>query len=319
MVTLPELARGAIAVAFATLFTGTNRYDDEGRGVYKTPPDEDARRQLDVYLGWEAAGKVRIIRDGQALASHLEAWEDDAKLGIVVLIEGGDSITSPDELPEWWEAGVRIIGPAWSATRYCGGTRRPGGLTDMGAELVVAMRELGFVLDASHLAEEAFWDAVGIGPGRMIASHSNVRKIVPGGRLITGDRQLSDDMIRAIGDADGVIGLNLFNGFLVPEWEPAIIGKLIPSLLAGPPAVIADNLVTLDHVRAHAEHTAGLIGWNRVGIGSDLDGGLGADESPAGLDTAADLPALGAIAPPEARTGLLGGNWLRFLQEALPN
>ncbi|MGH2758588.1 MAG: dipeptidase [Actinomycetota bacterium] len=319
MVTLRELARGDVAVAFATLFTGTNTYEDDGRGIYDTAPDEDARRQLDVYLGWEEAEKVRIIRDTQALDSHLDAWEQDGKLGIVVLIEGGDSITTPAELPVWWDAGVRIIGPAWSATRYCGGTRRPGGLTDLGAELVVAMRELGFVLDASHLAEQAFWDAIDLGPGRIIASHSNARAIVPGGRLITGDRQLSDDMIRAIGDADGVIGLNLFNGFLVPEWEPAIIGKLIPSLLAGPPAVMAENhLVTLDDVRAHAAHIADLIGWSRVGIGSDLDGGLGADETPAELDTAADLAAVGEVAPPEARSGLVGANWLRLLRAALP-
>jgi len=318
MVTLPELERGDVAVAFATLYTGTNSYDSDGAGIYKTAPDVDARRQLDVYLGWEAEGKVRIVRDRGALDAHLDAWAGDGKLGLVVLIEGGDSITSPDHLPEWWEAGVRIIGPAWSATRYCGGTRRPGGITPLGAELVAGMCELGFVLDASHLAEEAFWDAIELGPGRMIATHSNVRTLVPGGRLITGDRQLSDDMIRAIGEHDGVIGLNLFNGFLVPHWEAAIVGKLIPHLLAGPPAVGDANDVTLDAVRAHASHIAGLIGWDRVGIGSDLDGGLGVDETPAELESAADLRRIGEVAPPEARAGVLGENWLRFLQGALP-
>jgi membrane dipeptidase len=261
---------------------------------------------------------VRIVRDRASLDAHLDAWTDDRKLGLVVLIEGGDSITSPDNLPEWWEAGVRIIGPAWSATRYCGGTRRPGGLTPLGADLVAGMRELGFVLDASHLAEEAFWDAIELGPGRMIASHSNVRTLVPGGRLITGDRQLSDDMIRAIGDHDGVIGLNLFNGFLVAHWEASIVGKLIPHLLAGPPAAGGEaDIVTLDAVRAHAAHIAGLIGWDRVGIGSDLDGGLGVEETPAELESAADLRRVGEVAPPEARAGVLGENWLRFLHGAL--
>ena len=319
MVTLPELRRGGVAVAFATLFTGTTTYDGDGNGIYSKPPDEEARRQLDVYLRWEAEGKARIIRDRGSLASHLEAWRSDGVLGIVVLIEGGDAIESPAALPEWREAGVRIVGPAWSATRYCGGTGRPGGLTALGRELVQGLRELGMILDASHLAEEAFWDALEAGPGRIIASHSNARALVPGGMIIGGDRQLSDEMIGAIGEAGGVIGIKLFNGFLVPEWEAAQIGRLLTSLLPGP---VADgeitNRVTLEAVRAHAEHIAALIGWHRVGIGSDLDGGLGRDETPVELDTAADLGRIADAVPPGAGPGVLGENWLRFLADALP-
>jgi membrane dipeptidase len=318
MVTLRELEAGNVAVAFATLYVGTNRFDDDGVGMYREDPEESAKRQLDVYLGWEADGKARIIRSRGDLESHLTAWEQDGKLGVVVLIEGGDSIRSPDALPEWWDAGVRLIGPAWSQTKYCGGTHRPGPLTDAGRELVVGMRELGFVLDVSHLAEQSFWDAMEVGPGRVMASHSNVRALVPGGPIIDGDRQLSDDMIRAIGERDGVIGLNLFNAFLTPDWEGVIIGRALSQLLLPRPSERPENFVTLDIVRAHAEHIANLIGWHRVGIGSDLDGGLGRDESPVELDTAADLVRIGDVAPPEARAGVLGGNWLRFLSEALP-
>src|SRR5437764_1428012 len=121
MVTLRELEHGGVAVAFATLYTGTTRFDDDGVGIYREPPEESAKRQLDVYLGWEADGKARIILSRADLDAHLKAWEQDGKLGVVVLIEGGDSITSPDDLPSWWDAGVRLIGPAWSQTRYCGG------------------------------------------------------------------------------------------------------------------------------------------------------------------------------------------------------
>jgi membrane dipeptidase len=320
MMTLPELARGNVAVAFGTLYTGTANYDSDGVGIYAEPPDQTARRQLDVYLRWESEHKARIIRDRAELHAHMESWRDDGKLGIVLLIEGGDSISSPDALPEWFDVGVRIIGPAWSATRYCGGTRRPGPLTARGRELITAMRELGIVLDASHLAEESLWDAIELGPGRIIASHSNARALVPGSRLLSGDRHLSDDMIRAIGEQDGVIGLNLFNGFLVPDWEAAIIGNLLPNLLAGPRTSAADmNYVTLEAVRAHAEHIAGLIGWHRIGIGSDMDGGLGAEETPLELDTAGDLGRIAEVVPPEARAGVLGENWLRLLAEALPH
>jgi membrane dipeptidase len=319
MVTLRELERGGVAVACATLFVGTATFDADGNGVYKEAPDESARKQLDVYLGWEADGKARIIRTQGDLKTHLDQWQDDGKLGVVVLIEGGDSITSPDKLGDWWDAGVRIVGPAWSGTRYCGGTRRPGGLTPMGRELIEGMREIGMILDFSHIAEQSFWDAIDVGPGRVIASHSNARAIVPGGRLIGGDRQLTDDMIRAIGDHDGVIGLVLFNGFLTPDYEASLIGSVLTKVLLGPrPGASAKNFVTLDHVRAHAEHIAGLIGWDRIGIGSDFDGGLGVDETPVELESAADVARVGEVAPPEFRDGVIGGNWLRVLSEALP-
>jgi len=319
MVTLRELEAGGVAVAFATLFTGSNRFDDDGAGIYRVDPEDDAKRQLDVYLGWEADGKARMIRTRADLEAHMKRWEQDGKLGVVVLIEGADSISSPDALPEWWERGVRLIGPAWSQTRYCGGTRRPGGLTALGRELIAGMRELGFVFDVSHLAEESFWDAMDAGPGRTIASHSNVRSIVNArGPLLTEDRHLTDDMIKAIGDLDGVIGLNLFNAFLTGEWEGVIVGSMLSRLFVTRESQAPPNFVTLEHVRQHAEHIASLIGWHRVGIGSDLDGGLGADETPVELETAADLARIGDVVPADARTGVLGENWLRFLREALP-
>src|SRR5581483_5013285 len=166
MVTLRELERGNVAVACATLFVGTATFDADGNGVYRRPPDESAREQLDVYLGWEADDKVRIIRTQGDLKSHLDLWQEDGKVGVIVLIEGADSITSPDKLGEWWDAGVRIVGPAWSGTRYCGGTRRPGPLTPMGRELIEGMREIGMILDFSHMDDASFWDCIDVGPGR---------------------------------------------------------------------------------------------------------------------------------------------------------
>ena len=77
--------------------------------------------------------------------------------------------------------------------------------------------------------------------------------------------------------------------------------------------------VTVDvHVRRHVEHIAEMGGWSSVGIGSDLDGGIGLEESPEEIETVADLQTLGAAAPAEMRDALLGENWLRFLRFALP-
>ncbi|MFN2467285.1 MAG: membrane dipeptidase [Gaiellaceae bacterium] len=77
--------------------------------------------------------------------------------------------------------------------------------------------------------------------------------------------------------------------------------------------------VTIDgHVRRHVTHIAGIAGWEHVGIGSDLDGGFGLEESPEEIDSIADLHTVGAAAPAESRDGLLGENWLTFLRSALP-
>jgi membrane dipeptidase len=319
MVTLPELRAGGVALAFGTLYTGTNVYDADGNGVYREPPADAARRQLDVYLRWEDDGEVRIVRDRESLECHLEAWAEDGKLGIVVLIEGGDSISAPESAAEWFDRGVRIVGPAWTRTRYCGGTRFPGGLTDLGRELVNVMRDVGLILDVSHMAEQSFWDAMTLGHVPTIASHSNARALVHNrGPLLTDDRHMSDEMIAAVGERDGVIGLNLFSGFLVPDWEAAMAGRMLTRVLFARLFAPVACPVTLDAVRAHAGHIASIVGWHRVGIGSDIDGGLGVDETPVELDTAADLVRIGDVVPPEARAGMLGENWLRFLRGALP-
>jgi membrane dipeptidase len=299
MVTLPELRRGGVAVAFATLYTGTTKFDDGGVGIYeKEQPDVDARKQLDYYKRWEDDGKARIIRDRASLDAHLAAWESDDVPGIILLIEGGDSITTPDHLSEWWDAGVRVIGPAWRRTRYCGGTLTPGPLTDLGRDLVAAMKDRGVILDVSHMAEQSFWDAMDVGFHRVVATHSNARAVVPNG--YPQDRHLTDDMIRALGDAGAVIGVVPANAFLDETWKPG------------------GGELTLDAVKRHLDHEAELIGWDHLGIGSDLDGGFGREETPVELDTIADLHKIGDVVPSDAREGVLGSNWLRVLRESLP-
>ena len=116
------------------------------------------------------------------------------------------------------------------------------------------------------------------------------------------DRHLSDDVIRAIAERNGVIGLILYNGFLEPRWKQ---DKSIS--------------VTLnEHLRRHANYIAHLGGWNHVGIGSDLDGGLGLEESPLEIDTVADLYKIGSVVPAEVREAVLSTNWLNFLRSSLP-
>lgn len=300
LVTLPELAAGGVGVVFGTIFVMPAAAAMGGSALkgraYETP--EEARalalEQLDLYERWEDEGRVRIVRTRGDLAGCLPApATDDRPTGVVLLMEGADPLRTPDDLAEWTARGLRIVGPAWGRTRYAGGTGAPGPLTELGAELMHALRQEDVVLDVSHLAEESFWNALETGPEKLIASHSNARTFVP------TDRHLSDAMIRALGAKGGVMGLVIANVFLDPE-------------------ATAPNGGALADVKRHAEHVAGLIGWDCVAVGTDWDGGFGAYDVPAEVTRAADFARLGEAVPEAARADFLGGTWLRFLQRALP-
>lgn len=314
MLTLPDLARGNIALVFGTLYAQPASLSfaqdlvSAHPGGYTTPAEARAQAtaQLEQYLRWEDGGHLRLIRHLPDLDDHLRRWPQDAVPGVVLTIEGADPILAPDEFDWWWRQGVRSVGLAWTGTRYAGGTGDPRGLTLPGRELLAAMRERGALHDASHLAEEAFWEALDLtAPGALIASHSNARALLTSaGRAdLPPDRHLSDDMIRAIGSRGGVIGLNLMNSFLDADWT--LQGRAVPVRVR-------------DQVARHWAYVSELVGWHSVGIGSDLDAGAGREESPEELDDAADWPRLAGAVPEEHREAVLGGNWLRVLRANLP-
>ena len=235
---------------------------------------------------------------------HAAASRDRRKIGLVLLMENADPIRSPDELDAWYDAGLRVIGPAWMSSRYCGGTFEPGPLTEAGRRLLDAMDRRRMVLDLSHMAEEAFFEAVDRYHGPVIASHSNPR------RFADGDRHLTDDMIRAIVLKDGVVGQVPFNAFLLQRWRRS----------AGDPKNAAD----LGTVVRTIDYICDLAGSARhVAFGSDFDGGFGAEATPEGIDTVADLQAvIGALADrgysQADLSAIAHGNWLRTLGRGLP-
>ncbi len=301
LVTLPELRHGGVSIVFGTIYVkpaaGVQMSSSLKGRAYETP--EEARalglEQLELYERWEDVGLIRILRTKADLEPY-NAPEAELPTGLVVLLEGADPLVTPDDLSQWTARGLRILGPAWQRTRYAGGTRAPGPLTELGVELMHAMRQEGVVLDVSHLAEESFWGALETGPEHVIASHANARSFVP------TDRHLSDAMIRALGAKGGVTGLVIANAFLNPD-----VTEASPK-----------SQVTLEAVKRHAEHVAGLIGWDKVAVGTDFDGGFGVEDIPAELHRGADFARLGEAVPEVARADFLGDTWFRFLQRALP-
>jgi len=325
MLGLPQWLDGGVAVIFATIFTEPARSTFGGDFSARYTNDDEARaiglQQLEVYRSLTTGdGPFRLIRDADDLEAVLSTWpgastsdidqadagdgSDRRQIGLVLLMENADPIRSPDELDEWYAAGLRVVGPAWMSSRYCGGTFEPGPLTDAGRRLLEGMDRRRMVLDLSHMAEESFFEAVERYQGPIIASHSNPR------RFSDGDRHLTDDMIRAIVLRDGVIGHVPFNAFLLQGWRRS----------AGDPKEAAD----LGTVVRTIDYVCQLAGSARhIAFGSDFDGGFGAEATPEGIDSVADLQAIvSALADRGySQADLLAithGNWLRALRPGLP-
>ncbi len=300
---LAELLAGNVRVVFATLFgvPFTRERHDWGK-MYTTPQEahDQALEQLAYYALCAADPRVSIITTRGDLERVLSA--ESPHVGLVILMEGADPIVTPEQAPEWYEAGVRFVGPAWGQTRYSGGTRAPGGLTSLGRALMPQLERTGLVLDASHMAEQSFWDALELYHGTVIASHSNCRAFVP------TDRQLTDEMIRAIVQRDGVIGAVFYNRFIQPDWD----------------IHARKDAVTLADIVRHTQHICEIAGDTaHVGIGTDFDGGFGMESVPKEIDTVADLQKMGdALADAGFSdtdiANVLGMNWIRVLRRILP-
>ncbi len=302
---LPDLFEANVRIVFATIWAAPCGLTEFETGpCYRTPEEAYAlgRQQLSYYEGLARDPRIRLIRKKGDVDHVLQAKEPI--LGLVILMEGADPIETPKQTKEWFDAGVRIVGPAWRATRYAGGTHAPGPLTAAGRELMAEMERVGMILDSSHFSEESFFEALQHFRGPVMASHSNCRAYVP------TDRQLSDEMILALMKRDAVIGTVLCNAFLQPNWEEK--GKIKAQ-------------VTLTDVVKHMRHVCDLAGDAlHMGIGSDLDGGFGAESIPSEFDTAADMPMIGqgladAGFSNEDVENVMGGNWARFLKRALPD
>jgi len=308
MVGLPEWLEGGVAVVVGSVFLSPARraLGSWDRQTYADAEEayQRANEQVDFYhrLADEEA-RVSLVLDREGLEGVLASWEGEApQVGLVIAMEGADPIREPSEVEWWHRRGVRIVGLSWAAgSRYAGGNRDPGPLTDEGRELLKAMAEVGMALDLSHLAEEAFWEAMDRYEGPVVATHANPRALVP------GPRQLSDRMIRAIAERDGVIGIVPFNAFLKPDWTRGD-GK---------------EAVTLQDVAAAVDHVCQVVGdAAHVGLGSDFDGGFGAESTPAEIETVADLRKIGTVLlemgfREEDVAAVMGENWLRVLREAL--
>ncbi|HSY90961.1 MAG TPA: dipeptidase [Candidatus Binatus sp.] len=277
--------------------------------------------------------------------NDIDRAHKEHKLAALMGIEGGHSIENDIHLlRDYYRLGVRYMTLSWSNTNEWADSsgdiddakvQHHDGLTDFGKQVVLEMNRLGMMVDISHVADKTFWDVIAITKAPVIASHSSARA------LVDAPRNMTDDMLRAVTKNDGVVQVNFFSGFDDAEFRKAMIAQAKDQAAAiqayedklkaeGKPV----NYVDVDRIERewtakiprpplkslidHIDHIAKVAGIDHVGLGSDFDGVSGA--TPAGIDSAADLPKITQALLDRGYSAedikkILGGNLMRVFRE----
>ena len=309
-VSLSELRKGNIGLVVATQIA---RFVAPHNPLPGWHSPEQAWAQTQGQLAWykamEVAGEMVQINHLEDLENHIALWNTDTTnktkpIGYILSLEGADSLISLEYVAIAYQYGLRAIGPAhYGPGRYANGTDATGKMSERGIALLKKMESLNIILDATHLCDDAFWQALENFNGHVWASHNNVRAIV------NHNRQYSDEQLKALIARGAVIGGALDAWMMVPDW---VRGQFTPQSMN----------CNLDKMIDHLEHICMLAGNTlHVGIGSDLDGAFGKEQCPHDLETIADLQKLPHLLSNRGFTdtdieNIMHGNWLRFLRKA---
>jgi len=310
VVSLPELRKGKIGLVVATQIA---RYVAPGNNLPGWHSPEQAWAQTQGQVAWykamEEAGEMVQVHDLESLEKHLSLWNSDVAdeikpIGYILSLEGADSIVTVEHLERAHAYGLRAVGPAhYGPGRYAQGTDATGLMGPKGHELLKEMERLNIILDATHLCDDSFWEALDHFNGHIWASHNNCRA------LVNHNRQYSDAQIKELVNRGAVIGLALDAWMMVPDW---VRGVSTPENMHCNLEVMIDHL---DHICQIAGNTL------HVGMGSDLDGAFGREQCPYDIETIADLQKIPALLEKRGYKkqdvqNLMHGNWTRFLRDA---
>jgi membrane dipeptidase len=273
-VTFPALRAGRVRGAYSTLFVRRRTAEVSGEYCFETPDEAYAAalRQVQMHEAWEREGWIELERNQK---HETRSTKDERKLRVRLAMEGAAAMRTPDDAEAFVQAGVRMVSLAWAeGTQWAGGDQSGGDVTAAGRKLIQRLDDLGVVHDVSHLSERAFWTVIELAKGRVVASHSNCRALLPGAKH--PERHLSDEQLRALaarqGPLEGRAGVCLFSRFLVPANE------------------LKHRRATVTDVVRHLEHMADVMGGRRLlALGSDFDSGYGADMLPADVQGPMEL------------------------------
>ena len=306
-VSLPAMRQGRVGLCMATQIARYVKKNNPLPG-WNSPQQAWAMTQAQWawYKSMEDLGLMAPITDRASLDAQLEKGQQpdaDSPIGYVLSLEGADSLVDLGYVEKAWASGLRAIGPAhYGPGTYAQGTDATGGIGEKGRALLKKMEELGIILDATHLCDDSFWEALDHYRGPVWASHNNCRALVP------HNRQFSDEQLRELIARGAVIGAAFDAWMLIPGWQRGVSTPQSAGL-------------SMEQVADHIDHVCQIAGNARhAAIGSDLDGAFGAEQCPADVDTIADLQKLPAILKRRGYsdddiTGVMSGNWIRFLRK----
>ncbi len=297
---LAKGARGGLRAAVLTAWVDGTYADETGASKRRTNALLDAADDL------LAAAPDRIVRvtDGEGLETARLAGPD-GPVACVLAIEGGHAIEDDlDQLDHYAARGVRAMTLTWnnhlSWARSCregAGAGVPEGLSELGRDVVKRMGELGMLVDLSHAGERTFYDALECSAAPPMVSHSGCRA------LSDHPRNITDDQLRALKEAGGVLGIPFATAFLDAGERDAerafrktpaygeVTGKDATERLLLQGDAIQSGLppFPIEHVVNHVLHALELMGPDHVAIGSDFDG---IDRRPEGLEDASGYQTL---------------------------
>jgi membrane dipeptidase len=265
--------------------------------------------QLAWYRAMEKVGEMIQIIDKKGLQNHLDLWSSskpNKPIGYLLNLEGADSIVTLDHLHRAYKQGLRAIGPAhYGPGTYAHGTNSEGGLGTKGKELLNEIEKLNMILDVTHLCDQSFWEAIDHYNGKMWASHSNCRSLVP------NQRQFSNLQIKELIARKAIIGMAFDAWMMIPKWQKGISDPKKSGLV-------------IETIIDHIDHICQLSGnSNHIALGTDLDGGFGKEQCPYDLETISDLQKMDVLLKKRGYSEndiqkILNQNAINFLMGALP-
>jgi membrane dipeptidase len=296
----PRARAGGLNVPFMSIYTPA-QLEAEGKSY------EKAEELIEIVekLVADSDGNFAIATSPAEVRQQFE----DGVMSLPMGMENGAPINGDlANLQYFYDRGIRYITLTHSLSNHISDSsfdknKQWGGLSEFGARMVTEMNRLGIMVDISHVSDEAFWQVLDLTAVPVIASHSSARHFTPG-----WERNMGDDMIRALGENGGVIMINFGSAFVNKEANEYLSARWAAALgYVGehsdlPPANAIEEFnakwetehgpapaASLDDVLDHFDHVVSLAGIDHVGIGSDYDG---VTELPTGLEDVSTFPNL---------------------------
>ena len=278
-VTLPDMRKGRVGIMLSTIMARVQAPGPRTHNSVRTQAVAYAKGQahLAYYRALEREGEIAFLKTPEDLNACVDAWKDptpETEVGLILTMESADPILGPDQVPDWWDAGLRSVSLThFGANTYGHGTGTVGGLYPPAYPLMDALRETDILLDLTHASDLTFWQILDYWDGPVHASHCNCRALVP------GQRHLTDDMIQAVVERGGVIGTVFAEQMLSPNWH-----------WDDPDTHYTTATRPMKAALEHIDHICQLTGSaDYVAFGTDLDGGFGLELSPTDYNTIDDL------------------------------